>query len=113
MIFCFDSLVLSLKVLDISSIKRFLLNNCFINTKFCMAKTVLGNRNCYLVCFLCLFLNVYFVQAQDKKNIEPDVEKVYLHTDRSTYFMGEDIWYKAYNVRASNNLLLTTAIFYM
>ncbi|RVT74938.1 hypothetical protein EOD40_12250 [Flavobacterium sufflavum] len=44
------------------------------------------------------------MQAQDKKSIS-DIEKVYLHTDRSTYFVGEDLWYKAYNVRASNNLL--------
>ncbi|MFA9191394.1 hypothetical protein AAGV28_08445 [Flavobacterium sp. FZUC8N2.13] len=50
-------------------------------------------------------LSIVFLQAQDKKTIKADVEKVYLHTDRSTYFIGEDIWYKAYNVRASNNLL--------
>ncbi|MFV5687188.1 TonB-dependent receptor [Flavobacterium sp. ZT3R25] len=44
------------------------------------------------------------MNAQVQKTI-PDIEKVYLHTDRSTYFIGEDLWYKAYNVKASNNLL--------
>ncbi|KAA5827484.1 hypothetical protein FPF71_01170 [Algibacter amylolyticus] len=35
----------------------------------------------------------------------PDIEKVYLHTDRSNYVVGEDLWYKAYLVYAFNNLL--------
>ncbi|RVT74939.1 hypothetical protein EOD40_12255 [Flavobacterium sufflavum] len=62
------------------------------------------DKYCSLTCFLFLYLSSVFLQAQDKKNIS-DIEKVYLHTDRSTYFIGEDLWYKAYNVRASNNLL--------
>ncbi|KJD31395.1 hypothetical protein PK35_14895 [Tamlana nanhaiensis] len=33
------------------------------------------------------------------------IENVYLHTDRSTYFLGEDLWYKAYNVNAFTGLL--------
>ncbi|MFV5690988.1 hypothetical protein ACM55K_03065 [Flavobacterium sp. LT1R49] len=44
------------------------------------------------------------MHAQEKKTL-PDIEKVYLHTDKSIYFIGEDLWYKAYNVRAYNNLL--------
>ncbi|MFA9189113.1 hypothetical protein AAGV33_11345 [Flavobacterium sp. FBOR7N2.3] len=61
-------------------------------------------KNCRILSFLCVVLISFFLQAQDKKSIS-DIEKVYLHTDRSTYFIGEDLWYKAYNVRASNNLL--------
>ncbi|APA00347.1 Plug domain-containing protein [Flavobacterium commune] len=61
-------------------------------------------KNCRIFSFLCLVLTSVFLQAQDK-NTTLDVEKVYLHTDRPTYFLGEDLWYKAYNVKASNNLL--------
>jgi len=33
-------------------------------------------------------------------------EKVYLHTDRSNYVVGENLWYKAYSVAAQTNVLL-------
>lgn len=61
-------------------------------------------KNDSVFSLLCVVLISFFLQAQDKKSIS-DIEKVYLHTDRSTYFIGEDLWYKAYNVRAYNNLL--------
>src|SRR5664280_2378579 len=33
------------------------------------------------------------------------IEKVYLHTDRNTYYPGDDIWFKAYLIDASDRLL--------
>ena len=33
------------------------------------------------------------------------IEKVYLHTDRITYYPGDDIWFKAYLIDASERLL--------
>jgi hypothetical protein len=44
------------------------------------------------------------LHSQEKATI-PDIEKTYLHTDRSTYEVGESIWYKVYLVYAYNNLL--------
>ncbi|MFA9194999.1 hypothetical protein AAGV33_11340 [Flavobacterium sp. FBOR7N2.3] len=69
-----------------------------------MFETFIGNKKKRLFYFLGLVLTFGFLQAQTPSTI-PDVEKVYLHTDRSTYFVGEDLWYKAYNVNAYNNLL--------
>ncbi|MBA0883078.1 hypothetical protein [Flavobacterium undicola] len=62
------------------------------------------NKKFSLVCLFWFVVSIGFLQAQDKKT-PTDVEKVYLHTDKSIYFIGEDLWYKAYNVRAYNNLL--------
>jgi hypothetical protein len=36
-------------------------------------------------------------------------EKVYLHLDRTYYAPGDDIWFKAYLVNASNNILINTS----
>ena len=62
------------------------------------------NKICRCVVFLGFVFSIGFLQAQDIKTI-PDIEKIYLHTDNSRYFMGENLYYKAYDVRASNNLL--------
>ncbi|MBP0902923.1 hypothetical protein ACFSKN_07875 [Mariniflexile gromovii] len=57
-----------------------------------------------LKCFLVFFSTTILLSAQEKKSI-PKIEKVYLHTDRTTYTLGESLWYKAYSVFAYNNLL--------
>ncbi|AXP79905.1 MG2 domain protein [Mariniflexile rhizosphaerae] len=62
------------------------------------------NRNYRSLYFLLTLLTFVSLHAQDKKTAY-DIEKIYLHTDRSRYFMGEDLWYKAYNVDVYNNLL--------
>jgi hypothetical protein len=71
---------------------------------YLMLETFIGNRNHLLLCFLSFVLTFGFLQAQDTKSI-PDIEKVYLHTDNSRYFIGENLYYKAYNVNAYSNLL--------
>ncbi|HET7733641.1 MAG TPA: hypothetical protein VFK73_07365, partial [Paludibacter sp.] len=41
-------------------------------------------------------------------------EKVYLHIDNTAYYMGENIWFKAYLVRADqNSLSLISKILYV
>jgi hypothetical protein len=69
-----------------------------------MLETFIGNKNHRLLCFLCFVFSNGFLQAQEQKTIS-DIEKVYLHTDNSIYFIGDDLYYKAYNVSAKNNLL--------
>jgi hypothetical protein len=69
-----------------------------------MFESFTTNKNCRLFCFLWIVSTFGFLHAQDQKTI-PDIEKIYLHTDNSRYFIGDDLYYKAYNVRASNNLL--------
>jgi len=69
-----------------------------------MFKSFNQNKNCTLFCLLWTFLAFGCLQAQENKTI-PEIEKIYLHTDNSRYFIGDDLYYKAYNVRASNNLL--------
>ena len=54
-----------------------------------MFETFIGNKNYRLLGFLGIVLSFGSLQAQEKKTI-PDVEKVYLHTDKSIYFMGEE-----------------------
>jgi hypothetical protein len=43
-----------------------------------------------------------YPNSDDSLNI---VEKVYLHVDRDSYYPGDDIWFKAYLVDASDRLL--------
>jgi len=47
---------------------------------------------------------VSVLNAQENKEV-PDIESVYLHTDRVNYTLGESLWYKAYLVYPYKNLL--------
>lgn len=65
----------------------------------------------YLFVFFYSIPSILFAQQQNDsiqrtKPSIPDIEKVYLHTDRNYYAVGDSLWYKAYNVYAYNNLLL-------
>jgi hypothetical protein len=50
----------------------------------------------------CAGINSLYPLAGDSLNIP---EKVYLHIDRDSYYPGDDIWFKAYLVDASERLL--------
>ncbi len=55
---------------------------------------------------LLAFLLMATALTSHSQNTEiPDLEKVYLHTDRNQYAIGESIWYKAYQVYAYSNTL--------
>lgn len=69
-------------------------------------------RNYILLFFLLSLVSPLTITAQKdstsnsfKKNSLPDIEKIYLHTDRDYYTMNESLWYKAYVVYAYNNVL--------
>ncbi|GGF21270.1 hypothetical protein [Flavobacterium limi] len=69
-----------------------------------MLKFFTQKKKYRFVDFLLLIAVCSCLQAQDNKTI-PEIEKIYLHTDNSRYFIGDDLYYKAYTVRAYNNLL--------
>ncbi|WP_372754171.1 TonB-dependent receptor [Mariniflexile sp.] len=54
--------------------------------------------------FFIVIMATAWLNAQNGISV-PDIEKIYIHTDRTTYTLGESLWYKAYSVYAYNNLL--------
>ncbi|MEI6049695.1 MAG: TonB-dependent receptor plug domain-containing protein [Bacteroidota bacterium] len=46
-----------------------------------------------------------YLQAQPANDSLIVIEKIYLHTDRSYYYSGDDIWFKAYLIEAADRLL--------
>jgi len=61
---------------------------------------VLSSLNSPLFCFA--GTNLQYIPAEDSIQL---IEKVYLHIDRDSYYPGDDIWFKAYMVDASDWLL--------
>ena len=61
--------------------------------------------------FIMMMVASLSAAAQDKLDLiesqlekAPIQEKVYLHLDNNCYYKGDDIWYKAYVVRADDNM---------
>ena len=42
-------------------------------------------------------------EALERASVSQVQEKVYIHTDNQSYFVGDTLWYKAYVVRADSN----------
>ena len=73
------------------------------------------NKVFFLVGLILLFIRLSFASeihsqypaAYDSLNV---IEKVYLHIDRESYFPGDDIWFKAYLIDATERLLTNNSM---
>ncbi|MFV0541136.1 MAG: hypothetical protein ACK5MZ_07855 [Aestuariibaculum sp.] len=54
--------------------------------------------------FFFIFIPILVINAQHR-DWDSNIEKIYIHTDRDHYTIGETLWYKAYSVLAQNNLM--------
>lgn len=66
----------------------------------------------FICCFIIQMLFGLSVYAQIENEIQTQFnsyqqnvlqEKLFVHTDKSKYLTGEILWFKVYNVNASNN----------
>lgn len=62
----------------------------------------------FIIAFIsCQFISIgQNIVAKNSDSIPSIIEKVYLHTDRSFFNLGESLWYKAYLTEAKENKLL-------
>ena len=67
-------------------------------------KKIITILACTLLCVGLLSANAQ--APAPKKDLKLFFEKVYVHTDRQVYTLGDDIWFKAYLVNAQDNHLL-------
>ncbi|WP_406685268.1 hypothetical protein N1F78_05960 [Seonamhaeicola sp. MEBiC1930] len=65
-----------------------------------------SNRITRQVLKSCLVFFAFIALSSAQNNqTKINAEKTYVHTDRTTYVIGESLWYKTYTVSAHNNLL--------
>ena len=68
------------------------------------------NKNRFIIVLSIIISNPFYItnnlysQYPSLSDSLKIVEKVYLHTDRNYYYAGDDIWFKAYLIDASDNL---------
>ena len=70
--------------------------------------------------FFVVSLSLFFTQLSFGRSVHSQypsvydsvkiIEKVYLHVDRVSYYVGDDIWFKAYLIDATDRLLSTNSI---
>ena len=67
-------------------------------------KSFFRNLLATLFVFLLISNANIIAQTTEYKNTPTTLEKVYIHSDRDYYNLGENLWYKAYVVNAYNNV---------
>ncbi|WNH08715.1 hypothetical protein [Thalassobellus suaedae] len=69
-----------------------------------MKKQILWCFSVFILTISTTYSQTALSSSQEEISI-PEIEKTYLHIDRSYYNIGESLWYKTYSVYAYNNLL--------
>jgi hypothetical protein len=59
------------------------------------------NETSQSICQLIIFLSLFPTYLHSQDSIQ--YRKLYLHTDKKQYFLGDTIWYKAYYLDGQSN----------